>query len=458
MPSRDRLIEAAQRAARALLAGARSLGQAMRSRGLPLLRAAGLALVAWVYAAGRVLVAWVCAASRRLPALVLQASRRLAALLSAGWHRLVALVARGSAAAAASVAAWAGRAIRAGRRHLRLALWALLLLVVLTAAGAAIAWAGWQHMLTAPLPDSPSNQVFVVSPGQSTTRIADNLFEAGLIRHPLAFRLWARQTGEANRLQAGEYRLSSSMSVPEILDKLVKGQVILYPVTVPEGYTMLQIEELLVRRGLVQGDRFREALAELAAGNLLPPEYLPERQHLLLEPLEGYLFPDTYHFPRGVTEREIVRAMVSRLLAVFTPELVERAAEMGMTVSEVLTLGSIIEKEARVADERPLMSGVFHNRMRIGMPLQADPTVRYVMPDPKAPITPREWAIDSPYNTYVYRGLPPGPISNVGEASIIAALYPAETAYFYFVARPDGSHAFARTYPEHVANVRRYIR
>ncbi len=214
---------------------------------------------------------------------------------------------------------------------------------------------------------------------------------------------------------------------------------------------------MLISRGFADAGRLAQAMATVAANGTLPAEWAPERPALVKQPLEGFLFPDTYSLYRGISEVEILRAMAGRLKSSVTGEMKAKAAQLGMSLNEVLTLASIIEKEARREDERAIISGVYHNRLRINMALQACPTVRYVMKDPDGPITDVEMAIDSVYNTYVYPGLPPGPICSPGLASIIAALNPAEVEYLYFVAKPDGSHAFARTLAEHNANVKKYL-
>jgi len=324
------------------------------------------------------------------------------------------------------------------------------------ACGAAVLAVFWFLTFGPPRPFSSEAAVVVIPSGHSTAQIADELGRRGLIRSPLAFRGWALVTGRAGKLKAGEYSFGYSLAATRIMDKLARGQVLLHPVTIPEGYNVAQITTLLASSGFADPAAFQAALSDAAVSGIVPEEWLPARTRLIRQPLEGYLFPDTYGLYRGITEAEIVRVMVSRLKASFPSRLEARAAELGMSVSEVLTLASIIEKEARHVAEREIISGVYHNRLRVGMKLDACPTVRYVMRDPLGPITEREMAIDSPYNTYVYGGLPPGPICSPGLASIEAALYPAKVDYFYFVAKPDGTHAFSRTYAEHLANIRKY--
>jgi UPF0755 protein len=299
--------------------------------------------------------------------------------------------------------------------------------------------------------------VFLVPAGQGTGQIATRLAAEGLIRSELGFRLWARWTGNANRLRAGEYLLSPSMGTRAIMDKLATGQVILYPVTIPEGYNLSQIKGLLVAKGFADADRFDRAVADAVAQGIVPVEMRPAQPQFVIHQLEGYLFPETYRFHRGISEAEIIRAMVGQMRTIWTEQRLARARELKLSVAQALTLASIIEREARLAEERPLIAGVFHNRLRLQMALGADPTVRYVLSDPNRRMTVQQMReVQSPYNTYNVVGLPPGPICSPGLASIDAALNPLATDYLYFVAKKDGSHAFARTLAEHSANIRRY--
>ncbi|MFO7274303.1 MAG: endolytic transglycosylase MltG [Bacillota bacterium] len=332
----------------------------------------------------------------------------------------------------------------------------MVLLAALAGAGA-----GWlDHAYeTALLPVSPgaADPVVVAIPqGASTAEIAEILHDHGLIRHPLAFRIRARQQGLDGRLQAGVYRLHAGMSTPEILEKLARGDILTARFTIPEGFTVAQIVDRLADMGLVDREELRAALAEAAK----EWPYLP-RDVSLREPLEGYLFPDTYRVPVGadgrvVDPRIIVRAMLDRFEDVFDRRRQERARQLGLSVHEVVTLASIIEREAKVPEERPLIAAVYHNRLRRGMKLDADPTTLYAVGRTSGPLTRRDLRVDSPYNTYRYPGLPPGPIGAPGVGAIDAALYPADADYLYFVLRPDGSgrHQFARTLEEHNRNVR----
>jgi len=301
-------------------------------------------------------------------------------------------------------------------------------------------------------PGSDRTVVLTVPPGASSREVADLLEHEGIIRDRLFFRLLLRIRREDSHIKAGEYRLGPGMSALELASRLLRGEVVQYPVTIPEGLTVQQVIKLLVDRGWGDPEVFRALLRDPS----LRPTSVPEDPRLR-EPLEGYLFPDTYLFARGVSERQILRAMLNRMEAVLTQELRERALELGMEIHQVVTLASIIEREAVVAEERAVISAVFHNRLRLNMKLDACPTVRYALDKPsREPLLLRDLEVDSPYNTYRHPGLPPGPIANPGKASLLAALYPAEVKYLYFVSRNDGTHVFSHTLAEHERAARLY--
>lgn len=287
--------------------------------------------------------------------------------------------------------------------------------------------------------------------GSSTRQVAETLRGKGLIKNSLVFRIYAQLNGQEGKLRSGEYLLRRDMPVADILGVLVRGDVITYPFTVPEGYTVLQIARLVDAKGIAHEQEFLAA-ARRARARL---EFIPADDRLL-QPLEGYLFPDTYRVPKGVSADEVVDMMIRRFQSVFTPEMAERAADLGLSVHEAVTLASIVEAEAVVDDERPVIAAVYHNRLRIKMKLDADPTVRYVLPNPGPIVTYEDLEVNSPYNTYRNNGLPPGPINNPGLASLKAALFPANVNYLYFVARKDGRHEFSRTYREHLLARARY--
>ena len=298
-----------------------------------------------------------------------------------------------------------------------------------------------------PAGEKVAGQIVEIAHGRGMGQIADDLANAGLIRSPLKFRLLARLKGCDKLLQAGEYLLSPAMTPLEMLDKLVRGKVQLHRITVPEGYNLKQIGALLDAAGLVQASAFDAAAHD---------KDLAARAGISATSFEGYLFPDTYSFPKGTPAAEIVMAMKTRFDQVFRPEWRVHAEKMSWTVHQVVTLASIIEKETGEPAERPLISAVFHNRLRRGMRLETDPTVIYGIQDFDGNLTRRHLATETPYNTYLIAGLPPGPIASPGAAAIEAALFPSESAYLFFVSRNDGTHHFSATFAEHQRAVRRY--
>ncbi len=300
-------------------------------------------------------------------------------------------------------------------------------------------------LATAPTPPA-GGLLVVIRDGDSVAAIAERLQRAGVVRSALLFRARARFTGQDRHLQAGEFRFTEPHTLDRVLAKLAAGGE--QPeVTVPEGLTVREVAALLARHGYGSAEGFL-CLADdpeflLAAG--VPGAHL-----------EGYLFPDTYRFSSLASAEEILGAMVRRFHERFDVERHRRAAARGMSVDQVITLASIVEKETGLAAERPLIAGVFSNRLRLGMPLQSDPTLIYAAPDFRGDLTRADLTRPSPYNTYLIAGLPPGPIANPGLASIDAALAPSETPHLYFVSRNDGSHEFSRSLEEHNRAVARY--
>ena len=269
----------------------------------------------------------------------------------------------------------------------------------------------------------------------------------GLIQEKFRFKILARLKSADKSLKAGEYQLAPTMTPVQILDALVGGKTFLYRLTIPEGYNLQQIAEEVQNQGIGNRTEF----ADFAES--------PEESHLLgiqAPSLEGYLFPDTYFFPRGAGARTIATKMVERFWQKFHPAWRQRAKDLGLTIHEVVTLASIIEKETGEASERPLIASVFHNRLKKGMRLESDPTVIYGIEAFDGNITSKHLRTPTPYNTYTIRGLPPGPIASPGSESIEAALYPAETDFLFFVSKKDRTHQFSTTIEEHNAAVRKY--
>ncbi|MBO8141456.1 MAG: endolytic transglycosylase MltG [Firmicutes bacterium] len=287
--------------------------------------------------------------------------------------------------------------------------------------------------------------IFTVPAGSTAEEIGMRLEEAGLIRSARHFQLANRVLGLDERLQAGEYLLSPEMDLLTIIRRLEQGQVRTVRVVIPEGVNLRQIADILDRHGLVNRERFLElALDDSKVYGANRPIRKP------VPSLEGYLFPDTYILTPSMTEEQIIRRMVSRFLEVAAPVIREHPAPLGLDLHQVVTLASIVEAEALYAREHPIIASVFLNRLRSGMPLQADPTVQYVLEERRSRLLYADLEVDSPYNTYRYSGLPPGPISSPGLSAIRGVLSPAETDYYFFVARGDGTHVFTRTFNEHV--------
>ena len=291
-----------------------------------------------------------------------------------------------------------------------------------------------------------------ISPGVSAGEVGMLLQETGVIRSARDLRWWMRWSGTAGEIHTGQYRFQGSASLRQVIEVITEGRVLLAAVTVLEGATRWQVAEGLSEAGFGTYEEAWEATGNAALILDLDAEATD---------LEGYLFPDTYHAPHGAAPADIVEIMVDRFRKVWTASRVAEAEAAGFPVRDVLTIASLVEAETGQAGERALVSGVYHNRLERRMLLQCDPTLLYALRlDGRTDrnIRRADFVNESPYNTYRFAGLPPGPIGNPGEASIEAALHPADTAYLYFVGRNDGSHAFSRTLQEHNANVNRYQR
>ena len=290
---------------------------------------------------------------------------------------------------------------------------------------------------------------FDIPTGSNSRTIARRLAAEKLIRSEFAFRLVVRHRGIGRRLQAGTYALRRNMALSEILDEFEKGHVTLVSWTVPEGLTKGDIAKLWETGGFGTAIAFREAFETTS---------LLEKYGLEDKTVEGYLFPNTYKFAKGTTADKVVEMMLAEFKERWIETFDKEASDLGRTQHEIVTLASIIEAEAQSKLERPRISSVFHNRLKRGWRLQADPTVLYALGNPERLLTKADLGVDSPYNTYKYKGLPPGPIASPGIDSIIAALRPEKTNYFYFVAIGDGKHHFSKTLSEHNRMVRKMRR
>ena len=290
---------------------------------------------------------------------------------------------------------------------------------------------------------------FNVQKGAGFRVVASNLEDAGVIRDSESFIFAASLLGAYKKIKAGEYELNGSMTPMEVLDALVKGRVKRHLVTIPEGYNMREIASALEREGLADEKEFLSKYDDNAFVRSLGVEG---------PALEGYLFPDTYAFTKGMTVDEIITKMVDRFKSVYSSEFEAEAREKGMGMRKLVTVASIIEKETSDPAERGLVSAVFHNRLKKGIKLQSDPTVIYGVKDFDGDIRKKHLMAKSPYNTYVIYGLPPGPIASPGRASLKAALNPDKSDALYFVSRNDGTHYFSNKLSAHNRAVDRYQR
>ncbi len=290
------------------------------------------------------------------------------------------------------------------------------------------------------------DQVFLVRSGTTLSEVAGDLQEKGIIRSSLLFTILARVKGLSRQIKAGEYCLNSSMPPSNILSALSKGAIITYPVTIPEGFSRRQIGELLEENDLLDKETFLL---------LTENEDIAGRYGIKGHGLEGYLYPDTYRFARSQSAISIIDTMVNRFFEVIEP-FKESIEASNMNLDEIVTLASIIEKETACPEERPIIASVFLNRLNRGMRLESDPTVIYGIKDFNGNIKKKHLSENTPYNTYVIRGLPPGPIASPGFDAIKAVLLPSNTDYFYFVSKNDGTHYFSESLKEHNRAVQIY--
>jgi UPF0755 protein len=325
----------------------------------------------------------------------------------------------------------------------------LLLFLVLVGAGAA-AYLFYARAGETYRGYTGAEQFVEIPQGAGSHVIGERLVAGGVIRDFNTFRLALWLSGQGRRLKAGEYRFEAPMTPLQVIDKIARGDVYVINVTFPEGLTIAEMAKIFEAHGLGTAASFVQASKDVAPIRDLDPA---------AKDLEGYLFPETYPLPRKTDAPKLVRLMVARFDHVFGPELRQAAAARPLTVRQAVTLASIVEKETAKADERPLVSAVYTNRLRIGMALQCDPTVIYALIKAghyDGNIHKENLQIDSPYNTYRYAGLPPGPIASPGRASLEAAVHPADADVLYFVSRNDGSHVFAKTLDEHNRNVQKW--
>src|SRR5271155_2566910 len=285
---------------------------------------------------------------------------------------------------------------------------------------------------------APPREV-TIEKGESFRQIARDLADAGVVRSDLALRVYGRMSRTASQIKPGDYAFKGGERITDVMRHLVKGDFIVVTITIPEGLTVHEIAERLASTGLVCEDEFENAARN---GEIV--------RALGLMPLgaEGYLFPATYKFSPHATTNDVLVAMLARFYQVLTPQVEARMFDQGLAARRLVTMASIVEKEAKAPGERPLIAGVFYNRLRLNMPLQSDPTAEYELDGAKESAVSAVHTT-SAFNTYDFTGLPPGPIANPGLKSIEAALYPTRTDYLYFVAREGGTHVFSKSYDEH---------
>ena len=297
-------------------------------------------------------------------------------------------------------------------------------------------------------PQTPEKPVQLeIQPGTGLSKVALNLQDAGVIRSAVAVKLLARWNNQSGKIQAGHYQFKDPASPGDVLNRLIQGDVEKVSLTVPEGFTLQQIIARIIEKGFGDKERLLGLASDVDFIHSLRIE---------ADSLEGYLFPETYLFAPGIDEKALLSMMVSQFRFHADSKLKDDAKKLGLNLHQWVTLASIIEKETGIVAEMPVISSVFHNRLKRNIPLQTDPTVIYGIKDFDGNITRKHLTTSTPYNTYLIRGLPPGPIASPGLAALEAAAHPATTKYLYFVARGDGGHQFSKTLAEHNAAVRKY--
>lgn len=321
------------------------------------------------------------------------------------------------------------------------------LLVIVAIVGGGGAWWAYSRLIE-PYRGYPDAEVFVdIPPGSGPNNIGERLVSAGVVRNELTFRAAVLVSGRARSLKAGEYRFDAPLHALDVINRIARGDVYKRRLTFPEGLTIAEMAQVFEDKGFGTAAAFT-----LAAGNaMLIADLDPAARDL-----EGYLFPETYSLPRDTPATVVVEQMVAGFKSALSEDLRAAAKEQGLTIRQLVTLASLVEKETGAGDERPLVAAVYRNRMKVNMGMQADPTVIYALQKAgqyRGNLTRDNLQFDSPYNTYRYAGLPPGPIASPGRASLAASAKPADVDYLYFVSKNDGTHVFASTLDEHNRNV-----
>ena len=304
---------------------------------------------------------------------------------------------------------------------------------------------GFYHYLNQPY---GKNAIEIHIPkGTPSNLIIEALADYDVIPHPLLFKIYLTLTRKLNKIRAGDYIFPAQVSPIQVAKLLQKGDFKTFPITLIEGWTLQQVTQYLAEKGFANSETFLALCYD--------PRFIKELG-IHATSLEGYLYPDTYEIYSPKNERELIEKFVKHFWEVYSPEWRERTQQMGWTINQVVTLASIVEKETGAASERPLIASVFLNRLRKKMPLEADPTVIYGIPDFNGNLTRRDLETPTPYNTYTNPGLPLGPIANPGYGSLKAVFFPAETNYLFFVSRNDGTHYFSSNMRDHGNAVRKY--
>ena len=304
------------------------------------------------------------------------------------------------------------------------------------------------HQATVSVGENTQTIILSIPPGATLKKISKDLQSLSLIRNASAFRLLANIRQKQTHIQVGEYELNQSMLPMDILKAITSGKTVLHPVTIPEGYRISEIAELLTETISINNEIF---IKETRNEDLL------NKLNITSKSLEGYLFPETYHFSKHTSEKKIIQTMLNTFQQrMKTKKIQHQIQSSDMSLHEIITLASLIEKETGMNGERKHISSVFHNRLNRKMRLQTDPTVIYAIENFDGNIRKKDLNIDSPYNTYRHKGLPPGPIASPGIKSIVAALNPIKTNHLYFVSKKDGSHQFSSSLKEHNRAVQKY--
>ncbi len=318
--------------------------------------------------------------------------------------------------------------------------------MLLLGLAALLGWEAWRAW-TPPSRLGEGPRIVVVPPSEGVLGIAVHLQDAGVIRSPEVFVALSLVRGSFRGLKAGEYEVPRSASTLDVLAMLESGRVLRHPVLHREGDSLAELARTLEQAGLASANDVLRVATD--------PSFL-HAQGIDVASAEGYLFPDTYYFVRGMTPEQMLARMIQRTHAKLTADILELVRVRGLDVHGLLTLASIVEREAVAADERPVIAAVFWNRLRINMPLQADPTVQYAVGKERRALTRADLARDHPYNTYLHAGLPPGPIASPGMSAIEAVVHPADVKYLYFVKKDDQRHHFSVSIDEHNSAVTRY--